>query len=462
MKNKINNIIDRLNLIIIICLIILIPITFFINYFSLFHFDSTFNFKIHHALTFVLPIEIIIYFYKIFTRQIRMNVFDLLIYVLILLGLISTICASDINLALWGSQYRFEGFIQICTYYFLFLNSRLVSKKELVTKVINCLIIIGIIQFVYSFLQVFVRGDYIFVKREFVSYRASGFIGHPNMLGSYVVLTLLLAMGMYFLSNRRKKFYLISSILLYVNLILTQSTGPFYGFLVAVFFMFSYLLYKKKIHLKQILVSSAVMIVGLVGVTFVSEVWCENKFNDVFDDDFTITGDIKLTFLTFGQVITGKVESNEYGVPLTEEYGSNRIWVWTRSLRLVPKYWLYGVGIDHLGKMLPEVLTEEDLKVTYLSGAYFDRAHNEYLHLLVTQGVFAFVAYISLLITVFITGFKSKNTLVLVLLFSFVGYAAQAFTNISVYNVAPFYYIVMGMLAGLASQQNTSEEKLNV
>lgn len=463
-SNKVNSILDKINFIIIICLIALVPITFFINYFSLFHFGSRFTFKIHQVLTFILPIEIFIHFYKLFTRRHRIDIFDLLIYLLILFGIISTIYAEDVNLAIWGSIYRYEGLVQICAYYMLFLNSRFINKKELIVKIVNSLIIVGILQFIYSFLQVFVRGRYIYVKYEYVFYRASGFIGHPNMLGSYVVLTLLLALGMYFLYDKNKKFYLISSILLYINLILAESTGPFYGFICGLIFMFVYLLKKKKIHFSSVIITSMLVVIGLLGVTITSRVWCAEKFHDRFRDDFTITGDIKDTFGTIKEVLTNgnhyvdkSNADNDVPVNVIEQYGSNRIWIWSRSLKLFPKYWLHGTGIDNFAVPFSRVLTDKDRDTPHLANSLFDRAHNEYLHLLITQGIFALITYLTLLLLVFIKGVKSKDTLTWVLLFSFVGYAIQAFVNISVYNVAPFFFVVMGMLVGRELNKDSNE-----
>lgn len=459
-SNKVNSILDKLNFIIIICLIALVPITFFINYFSLFHFGSRFTFKIHQALTFVLPIEIFIYFYKLFTRRHRINIFDLLIYLLILFGIISTIYAEDVHLAIWGSIYRYEGLVQICAYYMLFLNSRFINKKELIVKIVNSLIIVGILQFIYSFLQVFVRGRYIYVKYEYVFYRASGFIGHPNMLGSYVVLTLLLALGMYFLYDKNKKFYLISSILLYINLILAESTGPFYGFIGGLIFMFAYLLKKKKISFSSILITTMLMIIGLLSVTMATKFWCTEKFHDKFQDYFMITGDLKDTLTTIKGVFFNDVKNSESQVSTIESYGSNRIWLWSRSLKLVSKYWLHGTGIDNFTVPFSRVLTDKDRNTPHLANSLFDRAHNEYLHLLITQGIFAFITYLILLLLVFVKGVKSKDILTCVLLFSFVGYAIQAFANISVYNVAPFFFVVMGMLVGSELNQNSNEYKV--
>ena len=459
-SNKVNSILDKINFIIIICLIALVPITFFINYFSLFHFGSRFTFKIHQVLAFILPIEIFIHFYKLFTRRHRIDIFDLLIYLLILFGIISTIYAEDVNLAIWGSIYRYEGLVQICAYYMLFLNSRFINKKELIVKIVNSLIIVGILQFIYSFLQVFVRGRYIYVKYEYVFYRASGFIGHPNMLGSYVVLTLLLALGMYFLYDKNKKFYLISSILLYINLILAESTGPFYGFICGLIFMFVYLLKKKKIHFSSVIITSMLVVIGLLGVTITSRVWCAEKFHDKFQDYFMITGDLKDTLTTIKGVFFNDVKNSESQVSTIESYGSNRIWLWSRSLKLVSKYWLHGTGIDNFTVPFSRVLTDKDRNTPHLANSLFDRAHNEYLHLLITQGIFAFITYLILLLLVFVKGVKSKDILTCVLLFSFVGYAIQAFANISVYNVAPFFFVVMGMLVGSELNQNSNEYKV--
>lgn len=452
MKEKIDKILTKLNFFLIIILVISVPVTFFINYFSLYHFQSSFTFKVHQVLTIILPIEMFIYFYRLFTRKIRMNIFDLLILLLILFGIISTAYALDLNTALWGSRYRFEGFIQIVTYYFLFLNSREFFKKDKCVSLINALIGMGLVQFLYSFLQVFIRGDYIFVKREFVSYRASGFVGHPNMLGSYTVLVLLLSLGMYLLHDKNKKFYLFSSIALYINLILTESTGPYFGFCFGLLFMLIFLKIKKKIDFKKIGIIIACAIILLFGVSCTTEYISEKYYNEKYMDEFSIRGDIVDTFSVLTRLIINddslfKDSEEVPNMSDLELYGSDRIWLWKRSILLIPKYFWTGTGIDNFSTAFSEV---DNRHV-----ALFDKAHNEYLHLLITQGIFVFITYMSLLVLIFINGvrYKGKNYLVMVLLFAIIGYAAQAFMNISVYNVSPFFFITMGLLVGITEEE---------
>ena len=66
---------------------------------------------------------------------------------------------------------------------------------------------------------------------------------------------------------------------------------------------------------------------------------------------------------------------------------------------------------------------------------------------------FSLILYLSLLLTLFVDGIKSNNKLVWILMMAFVGYALQAFLNIRVNTVAPTFYIIIGMMAGLISQE---------
>ena len=75
-----------------------------------------------------------------------------------------------------------------------------------------------------------------------------------------------------------------------------------------------------------------------------------------------------------------------------------------------------------------------------------DNAHNVYLHTLVSSGILGLIPYLLLCLLVFIKGLRSKDNLTLILLGGFVAYSIQAFANISVIQVAPIYYIIMGLM----------------
>ena len=84
------------------------------------------------------------------------------------------------------------------------------------------------------------------------------------------------------------------------------------------------------------------------------------------------------------------------------------------------------------------------------------KGHNEYIHILVTEGVFALVNYLALLFYAFFTGMKSAlksinkdraNAVVTcIFLTMFIAYTSQACFNSSVVNTAPYFWVVLGMV----------------
>lgn len=169
------------------------------------------------------------------------------------------------------------------------------------------------------------------------------------------------------------------------------------------------------------------------------EIYCEKVFNDKIISSYTIKGDLLSTFNLFG-ISGGDSENDKVTI---DNYGSGRITIWKNALTVVPKYFWLGSGIDTFGYVYPK----------HSSGLYYDKAHNEYLQILVTEGIFSLVLYLGLLLVLFVDGVRSNNKLVWILLVAFVGYALQAFLNIRVNTVALIYFIIMGMMAGLISKE---------
>ena len=118
------------------------------------------------------------------------------------------------------------------------------------------------------------------------------------------------------------------------------------------------------------------------------------------------------------------------------------------------EYPIFGVGYDNLGFAYPNKKTEvyyyitnnEIVKEEISGGPYVDNAHNVYLHILVASGILGLIPLLILLLYTFIHALGSNNKLIIILLGGFVAYSIQAFTNISVIEVAPIYYIIIGLI----------------
>ena len=75
-----------------------------------------------------------------------------------------------------------------------------------------------------------------------------------------------------------------------------------------------------------------------------------------------------------------------------------------------------------------------------------------YLHTLISTAILGLVPYLILCLLTFIKGLKSENKLETILLAGFVAYSIQAFANISVIQVAPIYYIIIGLMFSIKQE----------
>lgn len=124
-----------------------------------------------------------------------------------------------------------------------------------------------------------------------------------------------------------------------------------------------------------------------------------------------------------------------------DKFGSSRMYIWKATIKIIPKYWLHGAGIDNFYFAFgQEPLQSNNGKIVY------DKVHNEYLQTLVTQGVFSLISYLFLYAIVLKKGIKYsiKNEEIFLIL-PIIGYLVQAFFNISVIEVAPIFYIALGL-----------------
>jgi putative inorganic carbon (HCO3(-)) transporter len=429
-----SKVINKINFGLIIFVIIISPLWLLLAV-NLNLVNSTVPFYYYEILYFLIPLEIFIYVYKIVKKEVKLNYYDMIVFLILILLMLVTNNSIDIDTSIWGAYGRNEGFLSILCYYLLFLNSKSLDEKQ-INIVIKTFFEVGIIQFIYCLLQVFFRFSFIKTfEISGVNYMAMGFIGNPNFLGSYCIMLLGLALMLYFVKSERKYFGL--SIIFFINLILAQSTGPFFAFIILFIFMIVFMKIKGIIDWKKIGIVCVSFILTFIIVSNGVELYCKKVFNDKIVSSYTIKGDILNTLNLFG-VSKG---NNEENITI-EDYGSGRITIWKRSLKIVPKYFWLGSGLDTFGYVFPQK-----------SGIFYDKAHNEYLQMLITTGIFTLLSYLIILFSLFIDGVKSNNKLVWVLMMPFIGYALQAFLNISVIFVAPTFYIIMGMMAGLISQE---------
>lgn len=347
-------------------------------------------------------------------------------------GIIATIFAVDKTMSLEGAEERYEGLYTILYYLTIMLLSTFVSDKYK-KNVVKAILICGAIQAIYSICQCFSLFGVKQVLQPFRVYDenvkaevyrneiwAIGFTKNPNFFGSYMLLCLSYSLGL-FMDNKKiwkKIVYAILSGIFMFCLLSSNAASCAVGLIIVFAYILIYCL-KKKYYKKLITVFFI-----LLSITCLTKI--VGKTNLI--EDMVVIGNEAT------QVAKGNLDNT---------YGTKRMYIWKETINIVPKHIWHGVGIDNFRKAF------DGKPLIYRNGqkvVAYDKAHNEYLQILVTQGLFALASYLFIYGYVVHLGIKNsfKNNEIYLIL-PIIGYLVQGFFNISVIEVAPIFYIALGL-----------------
>lgn len=345
----------------------------------------------------------------------KLNKKDLILVFIGIFSLLSYLGAYDKYVALLGFYNRYEGLLQIYYYLTIFFISSFIDNKDK-KKIIYIILFIGVINTIYAFYQL----GYDLRLKIFDTDNPNicGLITNPNFYGTLMILCLGSSIGL-FLEEKEKKrkiIFAILSIVFMIGLLLANTLSCFIGLIGIIIYLIIYAIIKKKYK------NYIIVILGLIVITIsMSSIKLTS-----------IIGDFNKTNYEVKEISKGN---------LNDQYGTRRIYLWKETVKIIPKYLIHGVGIDNFYYAFGKPLKlKGDIRV-------FDKAHSEYLQILVTEGIFSLISYLVFYILIVIYGIKKsykKKELYLILPIG--GYLIQALFNISVIEVAPIFYIIMGLI----------------
>lgn len=419
--------IEKIIYIIIVLIMILIPLLKLSTYIPQIEkfYINTFEIKRVYVLWISIFFLLIAYLYSISSKKEKIGYIDIIVFILIILAFISTNYAVNFEKSFFGEKYRNEGLLTLISYYLLILNTKSLKQEKYKKNIIKLFICIGIFQSIYALLQSYTNLS--FIRRHVAKHMAMGLCSNPNFFGSYIVMQLLIIGYMYVYNP--KKSYLIIYILFGISLYIATSTGPILSIFVAL--IFSIFIMPKKI--KKIIKLIIVLILSF-SLSNLSLKYIQNR-------------KIEPEFIKNDYVLK---DISAISTQSKEQIGTGRLVVWEKSLPLVKKYWLVGCGLDNFKDVYPN---EGSLK--------YDKAHNVYLQIAITNGLPALIIFLILLFIAFIKGIKFKNGFYTPIYMAFIGYSIQAFFNISVVDVAPYYYIILGLLLSEYREKTTIKKISN-
>ena len=133
-----------------------------------------------------------------------------------------------------------------------------------------------------------------------------------------------------------------------------------------------------------------------------------------------------------------------------DELGTNRVYIWRNALTAYKEHPIIGTGPDTFEHAFP---TEAQMKY----GENYDKAHNEYIQILVCQGILGIICYLVFLVSSSIKSVPKafRNPLLMAVLAAFTGYCVQAFFNINLPIASQLLWVFAGMLANKNFRENS-------
>lgn len=147
----------------------------------------------------------------------------------------------------------------------------------------------------------------------------------------------------------------------------------------------------------------------------------------------------------FGQMIF-------YG-NFNDKFGSKRIFTWKRTIKLAGKHPVFGSGPDTFCNVFNEVYGDEASE--FFGGKNLDKAHNEYLQLLICSGITGLGSFLAFIGSMVVQAFKraTDNPMLVCCAMGVVGYAVHAFFGYSLPINSPLMWVLFG-ITGAAMRMN--------
>lgn len=373
-------------------------------------------------------------------KDIKYYLSDLLYFFLFIFAVLSAVFTQN-KYDTWHGFYYDEWLFNFFGYFSLMLAGTMITDKQMRKNILKAFVFVTCIQGAVAALQT--AGIYIiecyYVTEETMRYKISyGLTQSSNWYAGLSVLLFACTSGIYLFTNKkvtRNIMYCIC-IFCFYTLISTEARLAWVGvFAYLVFLIVSFIVMKRKKWDKEkmssIIKRTLVLAAGMIFVVAFAIVVCGK-----------ITRRIDRTMYELKDADSGEI-------------GSFRMYIWRFGIKAIPKYWAFGIGLDNFADVFlknPEYHDGDLMQA---------KAHNEYLHYLVTQGVFQFITYISLLVYTIVTGIRNvinnkdeeERFINWILLGMIVGYAAQAFFNSSIVYIAPYFWITIGMCLSHKNQR---------
>jgi O-antigen ligase len=325
---------------------------------------------------------------------------------------------TDIFLiGLLGDTQRRNGFLSYLALTIILLFTALKINYFYVIRIIKVSILVGLILCGYGLLQI-TGNDFVQWNNPYNSMITT--VGNPNFASSLLALMLLTALFAMFIQSINIIYKIVGVVIIILGLALIIDSQSRQGLLVAFFSIIFYLVtyfyfVLRRFRLALIAISASLIL-------------------------FTILGMLQMGPLS-SVLYKGSVSVRGY--------------YWRAAFEMIKDHPFSGVGLDRYGSFFKEY-REVGYPLNYGFEITSSNAHNVFLQLFSTGGIFLGFSYLALLILIFMTGMQNlKNSqgdfqkINQLLLATWVGFQAQALISIDNIGISIWGWLFGGCILGL-------------
>lgn len=357
---------------------------------------------------------------------------------MVVFGLISSLWNGDLENSIYGGEFEGEGLITLVSYYMIFFAAAHLKKKEYRRWLFRFLCMelafvaaYGIMQFFQvpfmihalnkaAILPTRNQNFYAALPVLFLGFVFGKILYDEEYSGVWSVPKPVTGRRSFVFPEKRMLFWHILAMLGYGACVSADSLVAYLGLGMQFVLLFFLACFQKKKRFSTILF----LLAEFFAVFFVFDLCSGGQAVE--------------------EVLSLFFQIQKEGSLLGDSVGTGRMRIWKETLKLISEKPILGCGIEcyHIQYAIGE-------------NSYFcSNAHNEYLQIWAEQGIFCIAFYLLFLFSLFIPGLlqfikKDRYDSDLVskaAMFAFFGYIAQAFANIRVLQVAPYFWLCCGLL----------------
>jgi len=470
MKNISENITfysDKLIVGLLLATVITVPLFFDIRLYSVFDLSKV-------MALYVLTIAILVVWLiaLVFKHGFKFShtAIDIPILAYIFIFIISSIISINPVMSLFGTYKRFEGLTATLCYIFLFyVTVNFVTSQKRFYLLIIAIVTGATVSSIYGIAQHL--GFDIFKWSSFEARRVFSTFGNPVFFSAYLVMTLPLAVVLFFSNSSQQKeisnlkssystwvFFVLSAII-YTTFWLTNTRACFVALLGGLSPLLIVIFKKRTTERYKflILVVSFVLIGTFFNVRHETSV-IKHFVSDARTTEFLAQGSVSDSKQTYPRPWI----ANKFSVT-----GSSfsRVFQYLAATRIIKDYPALGIGPDTIGIVYQKNLAKVFSSIESDKGFPFprqDRIHNDILDTAVTRGIFGLGAYIWLLAALGIYIGKNykrlsnqNKILILGLLSGIICYLIQNEFSFGNTPIVTLFWVMMGLCISIIKTNET-------